>query len=89
MTIDENVHLAHFTIGDHFHIERTISLSTGNYSRLTTYFTFKRNIGFYLIQIYFPASLIVVISFVSFWLDRAAIQARVGLGVTTVLYVFL
>ncbi|KAE9556404.1 hypothetical protein FO519_000289 [Halicephalobus sp. NKZ332] len=85
VTIDENVHLAHFTIGDHFHIERTITLSTGNYSRLTTYFTFKRNIGFYLIQIYFPASLIVVISFVSFWLDRAAIQARVGLGVTTVL----
>uniref|UniRef100_A0AC34R330 Gamma-aminobutyric acid receptor subunit beta n=1 Tax=Panagrolaimus sp. JU765 TaxID=591449 RepID=A0AC34R330_9BILA len=85
VTIDENVHLAHFTIGEHFHIERTISLSTGNYSRLTTYFTFKRNIGFYLIQIYFPASLIVVISFVSFWLDRAAIQARVGLGVTTVL----
>uniref|UniRef100_A0A914YC83 Gamma-aminobutyric acid receptor subunit beta n=1 Tax=Panagrolaimus superbus TaxID=310955 RepID=A0A914YC83_9BILA len=85
VTIDENVHLAHFTIGQHFHIERTISLSTGNYSRLTTYFSFKRNIGFYLIQIYFPASLIVVISFVSFWLDRGAIQARVGLGVTTVL----
>uniref|UniRef100_A0A914DSZ6 Gamma-aminobutyric acid receptor subunit beta n=2 Tax=Acrobeloides nanus TaxID=290746 RepID=A0A914DSZ6_9BILA len=85
VTIDENVHLAHFTIGEHFHIERTISLSTGNYSRLTTYFTFKRNIGFYLIQIYFPSSLIVVISWVSFWLNREATQARVAIGVTTVL----
>uniref|UniRef100_A0A0M3IXV0 Neur_chan_memb domain-containing protein n=1 Tax=Ascaris lumbricoides TaxID=6252 RepID=A0A0M3IXV0_ASCLU len=57
----------------------------GNYSRLSTYFTFKRNIGFYLIQIYFPSSLIVVISWVSFWLNRDATQARVAIGVTTVL----
>ncbi|EGT52032.1 hypothetical protein CAEBREN_09255 [Caenorhabditis brenneri] len=85
VTIDENVHLAHFTIGEHYHIERTISLSTGNYSRLTAYFSFKRNIGFYLIQIYFPSSLIVVISWVSFWLNREAVQARVAIGVTTVL----
>ncbi|ULU01007.1 hypothetical protein L5515_004274 [Caenorhabditis briggsae] len=85
VTIDENVHLAHFTIGEHYHIERTISLSTGNYSRLTAYFMFKRNIGFYLIQIYFPSSLIVVISWVSFWLNREAVQARVAIGVTTVL----
>ncbi|KAI1694210.1 neurotransmitter-gated ion-channel ligand binding domain-containing protein [Ditylenchus destructor] len=85
VTIDENVHLAHFTIGDHFHMERVISLSTGNYSRLSAYFTFKRNIGFYLIQIYFPSSLIVVISWVSFFLNREATQARVTIGVTTVL----
>uniref|UniRef100_A0A915DXS0 Gamma-aminobutyric acid receptor subunit beta n=1 Tax=Ditylenchus dipsaci TaxID=166011 RepID=A0A915DXS0_9BILA len=85
VTIDENVHLAHFSIGDHYHIERMISLSTGNYSRLTAYFTFKRNIGFYLIQIYFPSSLIVVISWVSFFLNREATQARVAIGVTTVL----
>ncbi|PIO77049.1 Cation transporter family protein [Teladorsagia circumcincta] len=85
VTIDENVHLAHFSIGDHYHIERTISLSTGNYSRLSAYFTFKRNLGFYLIQIYFPSSLIVVISWVSFWLNREAVQARVAIGVTTVL----
>jgi hypothetical protein len=26
VTIDENVHLAHFTIGEHVHVERVISL---------------------------------------------------------------
>ncbi|VDD92656.1 unnamed protein product, partial [Enterobius vermicularis] len=83
--IDKDVELAHFTIGKHWHIEREIQLTTGPYSRLTAYFTFKRNIGFYLIQIYFPASLIVVISWVSFWLNRDATQARVAIGVTTVL----
>ncbi|XP_013793821.2 gamma-aminobutyric acid receptor subunit beta-like [Limulus polyphemus] len=41
--------------------------------------------GYYLIQIYIPASLIVVISWVSFWLHRNATPARVALGVTTVL----
>uniref|UniRef100_A0A1I7XD81 Gamma-aminobutyric acid receptor subunit beta n=1 Tax=Heterorhabditis bacteriophora TaxID=37862 RepID=A0A1I7XD81_HETBA len=85
VTIDENVHLAHFSIVNNYYIERVISLSTGNYSRLTAYFSFKRNIGFYLIQIYFPSSLIVVISWVSFWLNRDAVQARVAIGVTTVL----
>ncbi len=41
--------------------------------------------GYYLIQIYIPASLIVIISWVSFWLHRNATPARVALGVTTVL----
>ncbi|KAF7637852.1 hypothetical protein Mgra_00002828, partial [Meloidogyne graminicola] len=85
VTIDDDVHLAHFSIGGFYQIERTITLSTGNYSRLTAYFTFKRNLGFYLIQIYFPSSLIVVISWVSFFLNREATQARVTIGVTTVL----
>ncbi|KAK5968671.1 Neurotransmitter-gated ion-channel transmembrane region, partial [Trichostrongylus colubriformis] len=57
----------------------------GEYSRLTSYFLFKRNIGFYIIQIYLPSVLIVVISWVSFWLSRDATPARVALGVTTVL----
>lgn len=53
---------------------------SGAYSRLTAGFVFKRNIGFYLIQIYLPSSLIVVISWVSFWLNREATQARVCIG---------
>ena len=36
-------------------------------------------------QIYIPSSLIVVISWVSFWFNRGASVARVNLGVTTVL----
>ncbi|RWS30222.1 mutant GABA gated chloride channel-like protein [Leptotrombidium deliense] len=60
-------------------------LNCGNYSRLICEIQFARSLGFYLIQIYVPASLIVVISWVSFWLHRNATPARVALGVTTVL----
>ncbi|EEC13794.1 gaba receptor invertebrate, putative [Ixodes scapularis] len=56
-----------------------------NYSRLVCEIRFARSMGYYLIQIYIPAGLIVVISWVSFWLHRNASPARVALGVTTVL----
>merc|ERR1719305_668181 len=61
------------------------SLSSGNYSRLLADIQFDRAIGYYMIQVYIPSSLIVVMSWVSFWLNRGAAPARGGLGVTTVL----
>lgn len=61
------------------------SIYQGNYSRLIAELHFARRMGYYLIQIYIPSSLIVVISWVSFWLHRNASPARVQLGVTTVL----
>ena len=48
-----------------------------------------RSMGYYIIQVYVPSSLIVVMSWVSFYLDRSSAPARVGLGVTTVLTVKL
>ena len=45
----------------------------------------ERPLGFFLWEVYMPASFIVAMSFTSFWLDRAATPARVSLGVTTVL----
>lgn len=59
--------------------------SAGNYSRLACEIQFVRSMGYYLIQIYIPSGLIVIISWVSFWLNRNATPARVQLGVTTVL----
>lgn len=61
------------------------SFPAGNYSRLICEIQFIRSMGYYLIQIYIPAGLIVIISWVSFWLHRNATPARVALGVTTVL----
>ena len=57
----------------------------GNYSRLACEFYFVRSLGYYIIHIYVPSCLIVVLSWISFWLHRDASPARVSLGITTVL----
>ncbi|RUS74301.1 hypothetical protein EGW08_017938, partial [Elysia chlorotica] len=44
-----------------------------------------RSVGFYMIQLYIPSALIVVLSWVSFCLDVGAVPARISLGILTVL----
>jgi len=60
-------------------------INIGNYSRLVCEFYFARSLGYYVIHIYIPSCLIVVLSWISFWLHRDASPARVALGITTVL----
>ncbi|XP_022665354.1 gamma-aminobutyric acid receptor subunit beta-like isoform X3 [Varroa destructor] len=62
--ISEEVQLPQFKIQGHVQKASEISLSTGNYSRLICEIRFVRSMGYYLIQIYVPAGLIVVISWV-------------------------
>ena len=38
-----------------------------------------------IIKVYIPASIIVMISWISFWIDRSATTARVGLTVAALL----
>ncbi|XP_064469329.1 glycine receptor subunit alpha-2-like [Ornithodoros turicata] len=57
----------------------------GEYSCLKADFHLQRSLGYHMVQTYLPTILIVVISWVSFWLDVDAIPARVTLGVTTLL----
>nr|CAH7739887.1 unnamed protein product [Callosobruchus chinensis] len=83
--ISSGVELPQFKVLGHRQRQTTIHLSTGNYSRLACEIQFVRSMGYYLIQIYIPSGLIVIISWVSFWLNRNATPARVALGVTTVL----
>uniref|UniRef100_A0A8C6SVA3 GABA(C) receptor n=1 Tax=Neogobius melanostomus TaxID=47308 RepID=A0A8C6SVA3_9GOBI len=59
--------------------------STGWYNRLFINFILRRHIFFFMLQTYFPTMLMVVLSWVSFWIDRRAVPARVSLGMTTVL----
>ena len=59
--------------------------SPGSYSMLIISFNFKRRIGYYVIQVFFPDILVVAISWIVFWLDQDDMGGRVGLGITTVL----
>jgi len=80
-----DVSLPQFVVIGHRQRQIEVSLSSGNYSRLLADVQFTRSMGYYMIQVYIPSSLIVVMSWVSFWLNRGAAPARVSLGVTTVL----
>lgn len=61
------------------------TLSHAEYSMLLVYFHLQRHMGNFLIQVYGPCVLLVVLSWVSFWLNREATADRVSLGITTVL----
>ncbi|OAD55135.1 Gamma-aminobutyric acid receptor alpha-like [Eufriesea mexicana] len=59
--------------------------TSSEYSMLLVYFHLQRHMGNFLIQVYGPCVLLVVLSWVSFWLNREATADRVSLGITTVL----
>jgi len=56
------------------------SCTAGSYQRLSLSFRLERNIGFFLFQNYLPSVLIVMLSWVSFWINHEASSARVALG---------
>ncbi|XP_029281226.1 gamma-aminobutyric acid receptor subunit rho-1-like isoform X2 [Cottoperca gobio] len=86
LNTDERISLSQFLIQE-FHTTTKLAFysSTGWYNRLYINFTLRRHVFFFLLQTYFPATLMVMLSWVSFWIDRRAVPARVPLGITTVL----
>uniref|UniRef100_A0A8C4RP56 Gamma-aminobutyric acid type A receptor subunit gamma1 n=1 Tax=Erpetoichthys calabaricus TaxID=27687 RepID=A0A8C4RP56_ERPCA len=58
---------------------------SGDYIIMTIFFDLSRRMGYFTIQTYIPCILIVVLSWVSFWINKDAVPARTSLGITTVL----
>lgn len=61
------------------------AIPIGKFTCIEVKFHLERQMGYYLIQMYIPSLLIVILSWVSFWINIDAAPARVGLGITTVL----
>ncbi|XP_040391557.1 gamma-aminobutyric acid receptor subunit alpha-5 isoform X2 [Cygnus olor] len=64
-------HLMGQTVGT-----ENISTSTGEYTIMTAHFHLKRKIGYFVIQTYLPCIMTVILSQVSFWLNRESVPAR-------------
>ena len=66
---------------------RDLGLFLGMYRDMIVTFTFQRRLGFYLINFYVPCVMMVIMSWLVFWMDRDNIGDRIALGITTVLTV--
>ncbi|XP_063604061.1 glycine receptor subunit alpha-4-like [Penaeus indicus] len=62
--------------------------SNGNFTCLEVIFQLKRRLGYYVFHTYIPTCLIVIMSWVSFWIKPEIAPARVTLGVTSLLTLF-
>jgi len=58
---------------------------TGNYSTVRAHIEFERRLSYYLFTVFVPCFLLCAVSWTSFWLDIRAVDARVSLGITTIL----
>ena len=78
--------LPHLTMFGFALSEKTMTRFDGlNQSCLVINFYFARRVGFYIIQIYLPAVLMVITSWISLWVPRNSQPARITLCVTTIL----
>ena len=57
----------------------------GIYDTLQLKFRFYRFLALYFLRDFFPCILIVVLSWMTFWIDYSSTPARVAMGITTVL----
>ncbi|XP_018314793.1 glycine receptor subunit alphaZ1 [Mycetomoellerius zeteki] len=88
VTVNPELKLLQYDIGKPAVFEETIDYmleKNGNFSRLVVFFRFERQIGHHLIQTFAPSTLVVMLSWFSFWLDLDAIPGRVALLVTSML----
>ncbi|XP_062578561.1 glycine receptor subunit alpha-2-like [Saccostrea cucullata] len=63
----------------------TINSFNVEFSCLQAKLFFRRNLGYYMSQVFIPSMLIVTLSWISFWIHVDAVPARVSLGVICVL----
>ena len=61
-------------------IEFAMNYGDRNFSTLQTIIFLERKYSAYLIQVYFPAALIVILSWTIFWINLEATPARASLG---------
>lgn len=53
---------------------------SGHYSVQVVHFLLQRKLGYYLIQTYIPLIMVVVLSQVSFWINKESVPARTVAG---------
>ncbi|XP_067126851.1 glycine receptor subunit alpha-2-like [Centruroides vittatus] len=85
LVVDEFIELPQHYLVDSSLGYCTQVYSTGNFTCIEVTFTLKRRLGYYLFHTYIPTCLIVIMSWISFWIKPDAVPARITLCVTSLL----
>ncbi|XP_077867627.1 glycine receptor subunit alpha-2-like [Saccoglossus kowalevskii] len=85
--LNNEILIAEFATPQFKEVSFNATYVTGVFSSLRVYFILNRIYDYHIIQSYIPTFLMVIISWISFWLNPESVPARVTLGVTTVLTV--
>lgn len=56
-----------------------------NFTTITVSYTFQRRLGYYVLQVYIPDILIVLLSWIAFWMNPESAGDRLTIGITTIL----
>ncbi|XP_075241059.1 glycine receptor subunit alpha-4-like [Convolutriloba macropyga] len=83
--VPHHLQVPQFSLVDTIIDSYTLQFSTGNFSDLEVNFLFKRDLMYFILQSYVPSTLIVFLSWVSFWVNRNSIPARASLSITSIL----
>uniref|UniRef100_A0A7M4ESP2 Gamma-aminobutyric acid type A receptor subunit alpha4 n=1 Tax=Crocodylus porosus TaxID=8502 RepID=A0A7M4ESP2_CROPO len=81
----ESSSLVQYDLLGHTVSSETVKSITGEYIVMTVYFHLRRKMGYFMIQTYIPCIMTVILSQVSFWINKESVPARTVFGITTVL----
>ncbi|KAM6055118.1 gamma-aminobutyric acid receptor subunit pi isoform 1-T1 [Theristicus caerulescens] len=81
----EKLRLSQYTVERYYTLVSKSQQETGSYPRLILQFELRRNVLYFILETYVPSTLLVMLSWVSFWITLDSVPARTCIGVTTVL----
>ncbi|XP_070534371.1 glycine receptor subunit alpha-4-like [Ptychodera flava] len=84
--VNEGVRLPQYILSEWVKNEGQESNHAANYSYVEMSFKLDRELGFYLLQVYIPSAALVIIAWLTLWIDASVSSpARASLGITTIL----
>ncbi|XP_058852166.1 gamma-aminobutyric acid receptor subunit pi isoform X1 [Acipenser ruthenus] len=81
----DTLQLAQYSVESYYTSVSQAVYETGFYPKLVLHFALRRNILYFILETYVPSTLLVALSWVSFWISQSSVPARTCIGVTTVL----
>ncbi|KAL3191967.1 hypothetical protein MRX96_050382 [Rhipicephalus microplus] len=76
LVVDDAIELPQHNLVETALSDCTTVYSTGNFTCIQVTFTLKRRLGYYMFHTYIPTCLIVIMSWISFWIKPEAVPAR-------------